>query len=65
MDQPLLITQRRVAEEFGIPISTQEDLRAKGAFCQPLRVGLKIYYWREELVRFLEAQRVTAAVVNN
>ena len=47
MNKPTLIDKRDVSQEYGIPVSTQEALTAKGDFCPHLRVGNKWYYRRE------------------
>lgn len=58
MDKPKLIDKRAVSEEYGIPVSTQEVLTAKGDFCAHLKVGNKWYYQRAELEQWLDSRRV-------
>jgi len=58
MNKPKLIDKRDVSQEYGIPVSTQEALTARGSFCQHLKVGNKWYYRRAELEAWLDSQRV-------
>ena len=63
MEQVLkkLITPKGVDSEYDISIEVQEKLRAENAFCPWLKVGRKINYFRAELERWLDEQKVNAA----
>lgn len=56
--QTKLINQRGVAEEYGVPVQTQNKLHDRGAFAERFRIGGKWYYRRSELEAWLDAQRV-------
>lgn len=58
--QAKLIDQRGVANEYGVPVQTQNKLHDRGAFAERLRIGGKWYYRRSELEAWLDAQRVVA-----
>lgn len=58
--QTKLIDQRGVAEEYGVPVQTQNKLHDRGAFAARLRIGGKWYYRRSQLEAWLDAQRVVA-----
>jgi len=57
--QTKLIDQRGVANEYGVPVQTQNKLHDRGAFAERLRIGGKWYYRRSQLEAWLDAQRVT------
>jgi hypothetical protein len=56
--QTKLIDQRGVANEYGVPVQTQNKLHDRGAFAARLRIGHKWYYRRSELEASLDAQAV-------
>ena len=56
--QTKLIDQRGVANEYGVPVQTQNKLHDRGAFAPRFRVGHKWYYRRFELEAWLDAQRM-------
>lgn len=56
--QTKLIDQRGVANEYGVPVQTQNKLHDRGAFAERLKIGRKWYYRRSELEAWLDAQRV-------
>ncbi|OMC14937.1 AlpA family transcriptional regulator [Mycobacterium sp. SP-6446] len=58
--QTKLIDQRGVANEYGVPVQTQNKLHDRGAFAQRFRIGGKWYYRRSQLEAWLDAQRVVA-----
>lgn len=58
--QTKLIDQRGVANEYGVPVQTQNKLHDRGAFAERLRIGGKWYYRRSQLEAWLDAQRVVA-----
>lgn len=59
--QTKLIDQRGVANEYGVPVQTQNKLHDRGAFAERLRIGGKWYYRRSKLEAWLDAQRVVTA----
>lgn len=56
--QTKLIDQRGVANEYGVPVQTQNKLHDRGAFAARLRIGHKWYYRRAELEAWLDSRRV-------
>lgn len=47
-----------MAHEYGIPVSSQKDLREQGRFVPVIRVGARLYYRRELLERWLDEHTV-------
>ena len=64
MDPTILVSKRGVAEQYGIPINTQEDLHRKGLFAPQLKVGGEIYYRRSELEAWLGVGRGACSIGN-
>lgn len=50
-----LVTPRDVTVEFGISCRTQADLRERGQFAPVTRIGGRLYYRRELLEAWLDA----------
>jgi Helix-turn-helix domain len=51
-----LIDPQGVAAEYGIPVTTQRDLRRRGEFVPVMKIGHRWYYRREALEAWLDAQ---------
>jgi hypothetical protein len=53
---PLLIGRNRVEAEYGLSIDLQDKLRDEGAL-PSLKLGRRVFYYREDLDRYLHEQR--------
>jgi hypothetical protein len=54
--QSRLVTPQGVAAEYGIPVTTQRDLRVRDEFVPVIKVGGRLYYRREQLETWLDNQ---------
>jgi Helix-turn-helix domain len=50
------VTPQGVAAEYGIPVTTQRDLRVRGEFVAAIKVGGRLYYRREQLEAWLDTR---------
>jgi hypothetical protein len=55
----ILIDPQGVFAEYGIPVTTQRDLRSRGEFVSALKIGRRLYYRREALEAWLDAAAVS------
>jgi predicted DNA-binding transcriptional regulator AlpA len=50
-----LLTAREVARQYGLPLRTVIDLRARGQFPPAVRIGHRVYWTRETLDAWINA----------
>jgi predicted DNA-binding transcriptional regulator AlpA len=59
-----LLTAREVSRQYGLPLRTVIDLRARGQFPPAVRIGARVYWKRETLEAWINAAAEPAAAVS-